>query len=229
MMLCTVKYNATGNPADKLITSTQFTALSARSSTWNIGRDALAPLLRAQTAATTAVKTATLPLERHISHFFQVFNLAVTRGVFAASDRAYYQIDATNDKVPTLDSDADLRLWAGRIATGEGARVSAGGAPMAMPGASQVAAALMPYTTAQATQTTAKTAFDTGEEAVSSQRVPADALILDLWDTIEYNLRANDPPSLRRKAREWGVVYDGDEAVPPTPPAPPAPPTPPGP
>ena len=37
-----------------------------------------------------------------------------------------------------------------------------------------------------------------------------------------HALRASAPPSLRRKAREWGVVYDGEEEAP----APPAPPTP---
>ena len=46
-----------------------------------------------------------------------------------------------------------------------------------------------------------------------------DLLIKDLWNTIEFNLRTDDPTSLRRKAREWGVVYDGDEEEePPTPP-----------
>ena len=42
-------------------------------------------------------------------------------------------------------------------------------------------------------------------------------------DTIEYNLRANDPTSLRRKAREWGVTYDNDETEAPVPPVPPTP------
>jgi hypothetical protein len=34
-----------------------------------------------------------------------------------------------------------------------------------------------------------------------------DALIKDMWDTIEFNLRSHDAPSLRRRAREWGVYY----------------------
>jgi hypothetical protein len=116
-----------------------------------------------------------------------------------------------------------VRLWGARIASGEAARVAAGGTAMAMPTAAQVAAAFSTYTTAEATQTSAKTAYDNGQEAVGTQRPAADALILDLWDTIEFNLRANDPSSLRRKAREWGVVYDGDEEETPPPPAPPVP------
>lgn len=48
-------------------------------------------------------------------------------------------------------------------------------------------------------------------EQVADQRPAADLLIKDLWDTIEYRLRAETPASLRRKAREWGVVYEGTE------------------
>jgi hypothetical protein len=46
-----------------------------------------------------------------------------------------------------------------------------------------------------------------------------DDLIKELWDTIEFALRNEESSSLRRKAREWGVVYDGDAAdsVTPTP------------
>ena len=222
MSLCTVKYNATPNPADKLITSTQFGTLSLRATTWNTARDTLPPLLRAQTTATNAVNAAVTVLERIISHFIQVFNMAIARGGFTASDRTYYQLDESSDVVPPLASGADLRLWAGRIASGETVRVAAGGAPMAMPSAAQVATVFSTYTSADATQTTAKTNFDLGQEAVSNQIAATDLLILDLWDTIEFNLRANDPTSLRRKAREWGVVYDGDAALPP----PPVPPTP---
>ena len=52
-----------------------------------------------------------------------------------------------------------------------------------------------------------------------------DDLIKDLWDTIEFNLRNEEASSLRRKAREWGVVYDDDDEaeLPPTTPTPPGP------
>ena len=105
-------------------------------------------------------------------------------------------------------------------------RVLAGGTAMAMPSAAQVATAFTAFNGAEITQTSAKTAYDLGQEAVSNQLPAVDALILDLWDTIEYNLRANDPTSLRRKAREWGVTYDNDETEAPVPPVPPVPPTP---
>ena len=226
---CNLKWNATANPSDRLITAAQFSTLSLRIPLWTNARDAAAVLLHNQTTATAATTTAFDNLVRYVSHFIQVFNMAIARGTFTPSDRPYYQLDASSDVVPDLKSNADIRLWAARIATGEAARVLAGGAPMAMPTAAQVATAFTAYTSADSTQTSAKTAYDLGQEAVSTQRPTVDALILDLWDTIEYNLRANDPTSLRRKAREWGVTYDNDETeapVPPIPPVPPVPPTP---
>ena len=64
-------------------------------------------------------------------------------------------------------------------------------------------------------------AYDLAQEVVADQRPAVDDLIKGLWDTIEFNLRTEEPSSLRRKAREWGVVYDeADEAEPPTPPGP---------
>ena len=67
-------------------------------------------------------------------------------------------------------------------------------------------------------QSTAKDAYDVGQEAVAAQRPDVDALIKDLWDSIAFALRADEPSSLRRKAREWGVFYLGDEetSAPPT-------------
>ena len=58
---------------------------------------------------------------------------------------------------------------------------------------------------------------------VAEQRPAVGDLIKDLWDTIEFNLRTEEPSSLRRKAREWGVVYDDDDEAELPPPPPPEP------
>ena len=56
-------------------------------------------------------------------------------------------------------------------------------------------------------QSTAKDAYDAGQEAVAAQRPAVDALTKDLWDSIEFALRADEPSSLRRKARASGVSF----------------------
>ena len=96
---------------------------------------------------------------------------------------------------------------------------------MAWPTIAQVNAAAAACAAAENIQSGAKDAYDDAQEAVANDRPTVDAAIKDAWDTIEFNLRADAPPSLRRKAREWGVVYIGEDEE-PAPPAPPVPPTP---
>ncbi len=54
---------------------------------------------------------------------------------------------------------------------------------------------------------TAKDAYDGEQADVSNLRPAADQLIKDIWDEVEFSLRQLDAPSLRRRAREWGVTY----------------------
>ena len=85
---------------------------------------------------------------------------------------------------------------------------------MSMPEAGDVAAVLDSYNVIAAQQSAAKDAYDLAQEAVATLRPPVDAAILDAWDDIDNAYRHDDPASLRRKAREWGVTYSNDPAAP---------------
>lgn len=219
-------------PAGQRAFSTdQYNALVAQRTPWKTTAGAASAALFAQTNATKAAEDAGQKLEQLISHFFQVFNLGVSRGDFNASARAFYNLDISNAVAPMAASQADRQTWSQNVIAGEAARQNAEGAaykPMALPAAADVAAAQVFYTAALGTASTAKDAFDLAQEAVQGLRPAADGCIKDLWDTIEFTYRHDDPPSLRRKAREWGVVYvtrPGETPDPgPTPPAP-TPPT----
>ena len=224
LQTCNAKYQNTAAPL-RLISATQFTALGGVLSPWRNGRDALGPLLAAQTAATGTANTAHAACTRYISHFIQVLNFAIERGTLAASVRAFYELPVHRAEVPVINTAEDALLWGGRLATGETARLAAGGPALSWPTIAQVSAAATALQTAVNAQSTAKDSYDLAQETVSDQRPTVDPFIKDLWDTIEFNLRNEDASSLRRKAREWGVVYEGDdEETPPTPP--PTPPTP---
>lgn len=140
-------------------------------------------------------------------------------------DRFLTYPHVSNLDVPDINTVPDALLWAANVADGEAARVAEGGTPLAWPSAAEVAAESGDLAFNRSQQTTAKTFYDQLQEAIAAQRPTVDALIRDLWDTIEYNLR-NEPTqsSLRRNAREWGVVYDGEEPEEETPePTPPNP------
>lgn len=207
---CNLKYQATAAPA-RLISAGQFTTLGASLSPWRGARDALGPLLAAQTSATAQCVNCLRDCARCNSHFIQVLNLAIERGVLAASVRAFYELPVGHAEVPAMTTVAEALQWAAKLNVGEVARLAAGGAALSWPTIAQVNAAAALLQTNEDLQSAAKDAYDLGQETVAGLRPNVDVVIKDLWDTIEYNLRADEPSSLRRKAREWGVVYDGEE------------------
>jgi hypothetical protein len=73
--------------------------------------------------------------------------------------------------------------------------VAAGGAPMSWPTIAQVNTAATNCTNAENAQSIAKGSYDLAQESVSELRPTVDAVIKDLWDTIEFNLRADAPPA----------------------------------
>jgi len=142
--------------------------------------------LSAQTKATSHAEEIGRDLEQFISHFLQVFNLAVARGLFPASARAFYRLDVKSAQVPSVTSHADRLTWAGNIIDGEADRAAdegpgtpatfdsgltmdsgvrmdsnvGGYVPMAMPSAQDVANVLNAYTPAHHTASQKKDAYD---------------------------------------------------------------------
>lgn len=208
------KWNTTAS-ADRAITIPHFTTLSTQRTAWNTAIAARANALAAQVAATKVADPLLARVKMFDSHFIQVYNLAIARGVFPAETRTFYGLDVSSDKVPPLLSQDDIVRWANQLVDGEVARFAANPSqpPMAMPAAGDVHDDLYNYGIAAMTQSAAKDAYDRAEEAVAALRPPVDAAILDAWDDIENFYRHDDPPSLRRKAREWGVVYLNDPAA----------------
>lgn len=221
--VCFAKYNGTAL-ADRLIPAALMTSLTAQRTAWNAAVFALPGLLEIQGARTDQAEALESVTRRSISHFIQVLNLAIERGDIPAAQRAYYGLDLGSAAVPPLSSQASLHLWADRIASGEATRIAAGGAALAWPSAAQVAAALAAWVAVIPLHSAALDAYANGQQAIADLRPADDFLTTDLADTVEFNLRDETPSNLRRRAREWGVVYEDDiTPAPPTPPTPPVP------
>jgi len=173
--------------------------------------------LSAQTAATAAANPARKALNMYIRHFIGVFNMGVERGKYPATDRTQYQLPVDYHQLPKLTTDSEKILWANNIVNGDAARVLAGGAAMENPTAAEVAAKLADMEAALAAQSPAKDAYDQEQEDVAALRGPIDDLIADIWDEVLFTFRKDDAPSMRRKAREYGVVYRMSAGETPTP------------
>ncbi len=100
---------------------------------------ALASLAPVTDAFGQAVDKLTLS----VSHFHQVYDLGVARGVFTEGGRAHYGRDITATTLPDLSTHAAVMEAANAIVKGEAVRKTAEGAahvPMALPSAAEVAA-----------------------------------------------------------------------------------------
>lgn len=211
--------------AERLLSATQFTqwldlaSPASLYSRWKKEREEAAAALAGQTGLTSGLPARERILRLNISHFIQTLNNAIERGSLPASQRALFELPVSSDAVPPLDSEDDLLLWAGRVATGEAARQAAGGPPLAWPSAEDVADALADYLSVANPQSTAKDHASEEQRDVLALVPEADHGIRKMWDAIEYHLSEQDleGSALRERAREWGVVYDDDPALPATP------------
>jgi hypothetical protein len=152
-------------------------------------------------------------LHRCVSHFFQVFNLAVERGVFSASDRLYYGLNANQSELPKLSTEQDLTTWALNLIMGEQKRTqqtdpeAADPVPMSNPSAAEVQTELMRYNELSSAQSAEKQAFDAENKDVLDMLPEIDELIRDIYDEVEFYYRKETPANRRKLAREWGVSY----------------------
>lgn len=178
--------------------------------------------LASQSQATKKVTARKRRLKMWCSHFFQNLNMGIERGVLQASDRAFYQLNVSQTTLPSMSTEGDLLLWAGRVVSGETARTAGGGTPLPFPSSAEVDAEREQYTTLQQDQSNKMDTYDAEQEDVDAMLDEVDALIEDIWDEVEFKFRRDDPPSLRRKAREYGVYYalrPGEQPDPDEPPA----------
>jgi hypothetical protein len=169
--------------------------------------------LVAQTGSTLEKRTAFDRSVMFISHYFQSFNNGILRGMFPINHRAFYRLDVNDNKIPVIYSKTDLQTWAINIKDGEVNRVAAGGKPMAMPTAAEVEIEYQNYFTIKQSQSGLKDAYDKEQEDVKVIINEGFLIAKDIWDEVEFSFRHDDHPSLRRKAREWGVVYTEDESA----------------
>ena len=167
-----------------------------------------------------------------VSHFHQVLDMGITRGTFGAGTRSYYGRDIGATTIPDLSSHTAVMEAAEHLVTGEAARATAEGVghvPMALPSAAEVATLRTQFLAVFHLREQALVKTDREREELMALYTEAQALAVDLCDTVEFFYRKDpDDGSRRTKCERWGVVYHF-ESAPPAPVPPPTPPTPPPP
>ena len=198
----------------------------------------------AQAPVSSDLAAAAAQLTMNVSHFHQVFDLGVARGVFKAGARSYYSREVSASAIPDLSTHDAVAEAAEAIIAGEAARAAAEGhpatydsglkmdsgvrfdsivgyVPMALPSAAEVAAVLAKYQTLADESDATQTNTDQQREELSALYDEAQALAVDICDTVEFFYRKDpDASSRRTKAARWGVVYIYDPSEPQPPPTP---------
>lgn len=169
---------------------------------------------QAESVLATSQKTTLLnSLTLKSSHYIQVFNMHVAEDIFPAAYRAYYKIDTNSAALPPLKTEADIVGVAQNIVDGEPNMIAAGGSAIPFPTKATIQTLLTAVLTKQNDQSTKKEATDTAEEAIYALNTEADAVIKKVWDEVETFWNEEPTESMRRKAREWGVVYISDDKL----------------
>lgn len=163
--------------------------------------------LAQQSLSTAQLNELRARLRMYISHFIQVFNLGIQRGVYRATDRPLFNIDFTSEKLPYLKNDSSLLSYGADIIAGDAVRVAAGGAPMLNPTTAELEAVFNDFNACRIAHSHLKYAYDISQEAVAALRKSADSLILRIWNEVETYFSEDEISSKRRKASLWGVKY----------------------
>ncbi len=172
--------------------------------------------LENQTSVTSEKVAVRNQLVMNMSHFVQVLNQTIDRGIFKATDRNFYGIDTNDNSVPTLYNEADIEKWAMQFVEGDEKRVRKGGVPMGFPSANELKEKYNAFVALDEKQSDTKSKYDKEQEDVMNLMDEARFIVRNIWDEVEFAYRYEDASSKRRKCREYGVVYvstNGEELL----------------
>ena len=143
----------------------------------------------------------------YISHFIQVFNLAVVRKEIHPELKSLYGLDPDSQNVPELSSDALVLKWGDRIIQGEKARLEKRGTPLYNPTIAKVQVHYDMFKTAYYQQKILQKTTARALSKLSSLRIKADELIYNIWNQIENKYADMDLENRLDNCKKYGIVY----------------------
>lgn len=143
----------------------------------------------------------------YISHFIQVINMAIARGDLQPSILNFFGLQDYENKVPQLNTEADVLTWGEKLINGETERMRKGMAPITNPTIALVKVRFENFKEAYNFQKTLQKNNNRTLQDLAKMRDDADVLIARLWDEVEASFRELSDEERREKAREYGIIY----------------------
>jgi hypothetical protein len=166
-----------------------------------------------QTEGTAAVEQTKEELRIYLAHFLQALNHCIQRGKgFCAGDRTYYGLHANQETLPRMRTLGEIVRVATDVVTGEAERIAAGGPPITLPSATEIAELLEQLQSQIKGRKQILLKTEPRSHAVIGMREEVDDLIRDVWDELDFAFRKEPAPSKRRRLREWGVAFESRPA-----------------
>jgi len=160
-----------------------------------------------QSAITSEVKPLRHMARIWVRQGYQNIVDAVTRGALPRTAVSGYGLPLDARGLPPLAAEQQILQAAVKLQAAEANRVAAGGVPMAFPSIEEIMQRVDAFRDANLEQAARKSALADAQKNVKQANKEADRLILRLWNTIETAFNNGNRPSMRRRAREWGVIY----------------------
>ena len=148
-----------------------------------------------------------LKARMYISHFIQVFNLAVIRGEIKKDQKRLYGLDPDNNTVPDLSTEESLYQWGAKIIAGEQKRVEAGGFAIYNPAISKVKVHYDIFCEHMQGHLFQESNTNRLQGDLVSMREEADKLIVQIWDQVEHYFRHDLPFERLQHCKQYGVIY----------------------
>jgi hypothetical protein len=143
----------------------------------------------------------------YISHFIQVINMAISRGDMPANVRSYYGLDDYDNKVPAMNTEAEVIRWGEAIIKGEADRTRKGLAPVTNPTIALVKVRFEDFKDSYNFQKTLQKNNNRTLQDLAKLRNDADGLVAKVWDEVEESFRELPDELRREKAKEYGLIY----------------------
>jgi len=143
----------------------------------------------------------------YISHFIQVFNLAVIRGDIKSEHKRFYRLEPDAHTVPDLSTDVALLEWGKHIIDGEGERIRNGGTPIYNPTITKVKVHYEIFKEYNGKHKLHHSITNRNRGELVKLRKRCDELILDMWNQVEEKFKNEEPLERLKKCQEYGVVY----------------------
>ena len=143
----------------------------------------------------------------YVTHFLLVFNMCVKRNEFKTSDRTYYSLPEDMSELPDLSTETAVLRWCENVIRGERERTARGGIPVYNPSMAKLAVHYDLFNEQYQQHESLRRFTDESLQKVAGMRPSVDAMILEMWNSIERYFADKQGSERIEKCREYGIIY----------------------